>query len=348
MPRAACVASSVIVLACSTVTPPPVREGPAAPASPAATGAPGPVAQFGDADLPETDAAAPPVARTGAAPGVLDFPERLAERAESLVARRGPFRAAGERFRGDCSGFVQAVYAAEGVRLRVMMERAAPEEPSGVRAAWLAARAHGRTFGAEGSPAPGDLVFWHDTYDRNRNGRADDRFTHVGIVERVQDGTVTFLHRGGRGVARGVMTLGRRHDAGGRDGPRLNSPLRARSHPVKGGGLAGELFAGYGRFEVERVPAALRGPPSPLGLEEAAAAASSVPAPRPAARSSRAAASKGNPTHRASRTPEKKTARKASGGRKVSASKEPSRPAAKATPSGAKDAARARTRAPPP
>jgi hypothetical protein len=164
-----------------------------------------------------------------------------------------------------------------------MMERAAPGEPSGVRAAWLAARRHGRTFGAEQSPAPGDLVFWHDTYDRNRNGLADDRYTHVGIVEHVQEGTVTFLHRGGKGVARGVMTLGRRGDASARDGRRLNSPIRAIAHPVKTGGLAGELFAGYGRIGPEPIAEAPRQASPPPRPERQAEA----PASRPAEKGSR-------------------------------------------------------------
>jgi hypothetical protein len=175
-------------------------------------------------------------------------------RARSYLGRRGPFQAKGQRFGSDCSGFVEAVYTAEGLRLRDLMQRAAPNERSGVAAAWYAARAHGRVFGAGEWPAPGDLVFWHDTYDRNRNGRADDRFTHLGIVEYVEDGTVYFLHRGGRGVARGVMTPGRPDDPSDGEGRRLNSPLRATTHPVKDGGLAGALLAGYGRIDPAHVP----------------------------------------------------------------------------------------------
>jgi hypothetical protein len=176
-----------------------------------------------------------------------DLRARLAARARSMIGRRGPFEAAGDRFPGDCSGFVAAVYAAEGVSLRGLMQRAAPAERGGVRAAWLAAKAHGKVFGAATSPSPGDLVFWNDTYDRNRNGRADDRLTHLGIVEYVEDGTVYFLHRGGNGVARGVMTLSRPREATAADGRRLNSAIRAKTHPVKKAGLAGMLFAGFGR-----------------------------------------------------------------------------------------------------
>ncbi|HET8539253.1 MAG TPA: 1-acyl-sn-glycerol-3-phosphate acyltransferase, partial [Anaeromyxobacter sp.] len=206
---------------------------------------------------------------------------RLAARAGSFVGRRGPFRAGGERFNGDCSGYVQAVYAAEGVLLRALMQRTAPDERGGVKAAWLAAREHGRLFGAEEWPAPGDLVFWHDTYDRDRDGRADDRFTHLGIVEYVEDGTVYFLHRGSNGVARGVMTPGRPNDASDGRGQRLNSQLRAKTHPVKGGGLAGALFAGYGSLDPARVPPELAA--APTAGPDPAPTPTATPTPTPTA-----------------------------------------------------------------
>ncbi len=232
------------IAGCATTAP---RERPA-PAGP-----PGRTA-WSESDLPETSAEPPRRAVLDEEAAAFDLQARLAVRARSYLGRKGPFRAQGQRFGSDCSGFVEAVYAAEGIMLRGLMQRAAPDERSGVAAAWEAARAHGRVFGADEWPAPGDLVFWHDTYDRNRNGRTDDRFTHLGIVEYVEDGTVYFLHRGGRGVARGVMTPGRRGEGSDPGGRRLNSPLRATSHPRKDGGLAGELLAGYGRIDRARIP----------------------------------------------------------------------------------------------
>jgi cell wall-associated NlpC family hydrolase len=231
---------------CATVRPAPEPRSDASPASShiGEVEAAGP----GESDLPETSEDEPPVARPREEPPRPDLGSQLAARARTYLGLRGPFHAGDARFNGDCSGFVAAVYAAEGLDLRGAMQRAAPSERGGARAAWLAARAQGSTFGAEVSPEPGDLVFWHDTYDRNRNRKVDDRFTHVGIVERVEDGTVHFIHRGGKGVARGVMTLARRHESSSTDGRRLNSTVRARSHPVKHGGLAGELFAGFGRL----------------------------------------------------------------------------------------------------
>jgi hypothetical protein len=179
-----------------------------------------------------------------------DLQARLAARAASLLGHAGEFRVGGERFNPDCTGFIQAVYEAEGVPLRALMQRAAPAERSGVVAAFRAMREIGTVFGGGGEwPAPGDLVFWHDTYDRNRNGRADDRFTHVGVVEYVSGGTVVFLHRGKRAVARGAMNLDRPGEAKA-DGYVVNSPIRERSRRPRGVPvLAGALFAAYGRID---------------------------------------------------------------------------------------------------
>ena len=183
-----------------------------------------------------------------------DLQARLAARAASLVGHDRDFRVAGERFAADCTGFVEAVYEAEGIPLRAMMRRAAPDERTGVAAAYRAMEAYGRVLDGAEWPAPGDLVFFHDTYDRNRNGRADDRFTHVGVVEYVVDGTVVFLHRGGRAVARASMDP-RRPREGSANGEVVNSPLRARNPRLEGAPtLAGALFAGYGRIDPRSVP----------------------------------------------------------------------------------------------
>jgi hypothetical protein len=250
VPRRACLAAAIAALVgCATVPVPPEPRSRAPAAEEPLAGEPPAQAER---DLPDAADEGPP-APDPAARETVGLRARLAARARTFLGQRGPFHAAGERFTGDCSGLVEAVYAAEGLDLRGAMQRAAPDERRGARAAWLAGRAGGTTFGAEAAPAPGDLVFWHDTYDRNRNRKADDRFTHVGIVERVDGETVHFIHRGGRGVARGVMTLSRPHEAtAGEDGRHLNSTLRARSHPVRHGGLAAELFAGYASAEGPR------------------------------------------------------------------------------------------------
>jgi hypothetical protein len=187
-----------------------------------------------------------------------DLQARLAARAASLVGHTAPFRSGGERFNADCTGFVEAVYADEGVPLRPLMRSAAPGERSGVWAAYRAMQVFGVVFGGGGEwPAPGDLVFWRDTYDRNRNGKPDDGLTHVGIVEYVADGTVVFVHRGAKGVARGAMTPDR-PDERSAEGVALNSFIRRRNPRLEGvPALAGELFAGYGRLDPAKLPRAI-------------------------------------------------------------------------------------------
>lgn len=187
---------------------------------------------------------------------VYDLQARLAARAASLVGVAGDFRVGRERFPADCTGFVEAVYEAEGIPLRAIMRRAAPEERTGVDAAWRAMSLYG-TVRRDGEwPSPGDLVFWRDTYDRNRNGRADDGLTHVGVVLYVVDRTVVFVHRGGKAVARGAMDTRRPDEAKGANGEVVNSYLRRRDPRLEGVPvLAGALFAGYGRIDPRRLPA---------------------------------------------------------------------------------------------
>jgi cell wall-associated NlpC family hydrolase len=255
-------AAALALAGCAAVS----RPGAAASGSPVA---PSPEASGPDVET-LTSLAAPGAPSAGApdAAGVATAPAepvappaegnpRLVERALALLGTRGPFRVGRDRFRDDCSGFVAAVFTADGLDLRAAMQRAGGGR--GAAAAWRAAGERGGTFGAEEAPAPGDLVFWNDTYDRNHNRKPDDGFTHVGLVERVVDGTVVFLHRGHRGVARGFMTLARRHEARDADGTVLNSAVqRPHAYPVrKGGGLAAELFAGFAHLE--GLPAAAGG-----------------------------------------------------------------------------------------
>jgi probable lipoprotein NlpC len=195
----------------------------------------------------------------GPGPGAPDdaLAARLVDRAEGRLGQRGPFTVGGQRYAADCSGYVAAVYEAEGLPLRRLMSRAAPGERSGVAAAYQAARAYGAVFGGGGEwPRPGDLVFFRDTYDRNRDGSYEARFTHMGIVERVDaDGTVSFLHRGAREVTRGVLSRERPAEARDEDGRTLNTILReARPRAAVASALAGQLFMAYGRIDPGRVP----------------------------------------------------------------------------------------------
>ncbi len=138
-------------------------------------------------------------------------------------------RRVGRPFPGDCSGFVLATLREAGVSLRLPRARSRSESIH------LATR-------PAASPRPGDFAFFDDTYDRNRDGLANDPYTHVALVESVEGGIVMLLHRGRRGIERIRMDLAHPSDAA------ANDPVRSlrRGEDPRTRVLAGELFSGYG------------------------------------------------------------------------------------------------------
>ena len=130
---------------------------------------------------PPRPAAAEPSAGQDASPRpALDEPSR-AEPPEAAAPAgvRGRIveiarRYVGRPFRGDCSGYVTRVLREAEVSLPPL-----PPGRSMSESLHLASREVDR-------PEPGDLVFFHDTYDRNRDGKLGDKWTHVALVEAVE------------------------------------------------------------------------------------------------------------------------------------------------------------------
>jgi hypothetical protein len=183
-------------------------------------------------------------------PRATDFIGHLvASRAAELVGR--PLRVTAPRLPDDCTGLVRAAFA--GLRLDLMSR--AERGDSGVTAMWRFAQAqHALEEWDPARPvmpdfAPGDILFFHDTYDRNRDGLFNDGLTHVAVVEQVlADGTIVYIHRGGTGVSRGRLNLSQ-PTVRAIPGAVLNDylrPLSRRSAPV----LGSELFAGVARVEL--------------------------------------------------------------------------------------------------
>lgn len=169
------------------------------------------------------------------APGARDS---ALEAARRLVGHRR-IVVDGKRFGDDCTGLVRAAYATAGVDLMT----AAEAGDNGVTAIWRYAGRHGRIYQG-GLPVAGDLVFFKETYDLNRDGRTNDGLTHVGIVEGVAaDGTVSVIHRVARGVVRYRMNLAHPTSATA-SGRKVNDWLRAAG-PGQKPRLTAELFAGY-------------------------------------------------------------------------------------------------------
>jgi hypothetical protein len=132
----------------------------------------------------------------------------------------------GERFRGDCSEFVRRVYA----------EARAPL-PTPARSSESIYRGLARVR----RPRPGDLAFFHRTYDREPPGPRRNLYTHVALVEAVSGSRVSLIHRTSAGIQRFAMNLSRPADPGENGAVRRRRP-DDRPHLQY---LAGELFAGY-------------------------------------------------------------------------------------------------------
>lgn len=165
--------------------------------------------------------------------------EELANRAASLVGVKS-LDELHVAMADDCVGFVRLVYESLGIDLLAVS--AGPPGENGVRAIWRRAQ---KAHALHKKPKPGDLVFFHETYDRNHDGRRDDGLTHIGIVESVDDdGTVTFVHRGTSGIHRSRMNTRHPKARYARGGEVLNDILRAPSKQLRAY-TTGELFSGY-------------------------------------------------------------------------------------------------------
>jgi len=144
----------------------------------------------------------------------------------------------GEHFRYDCSGFVEAVYASVGNPI------------SGSTKMLFESSKEKGVYHRNKRPLPGDLAFFDNSHDRNKNGRRDDKLTHVAIVEQVDhDGAITLVHLGSRGIMRITMNLEQPKAHKSESGKVWNSFLRARrTKKDRGPRLTGELWTGFARF----------------------------------------------------------------------------------------------------
>ncbi len=147
----------------------------------------------------------------------------------------------GKRYPEDCTGLIRGVFGGLGVDV---MSRAKNGD-NGVTAIYRYAQAHGRIYEG-GWPVAGDIVFFRETYDLNRDGRINDGLTHIGLVESVlPDGTVTVIHRVARGVVRYHMNLEKKNQ---RIDPATGQVLNDYIRPSRGNRkprLTSQLFAGY-------------------------------------------------------------------------------------------------------
>jgi len=216
------------------------------------------LASWGCATAPVREAPTPSAAPATEAPVSPDARQQAVALARRLLGRR-TVNWPGQNFPDDCSGLVEGIYASVGMSL----QGAAQHGDNGVTGLYRFAQARGRVY-SSGAPTPGDLVFFRDTYDQNRDGVLDDGLTHVALVESVsEDGTVAIIHRVRRGVMRYRMNLGHPQlHTDPRSGSVLNDYLRGStgtSRPV----LTAQLFVAFASLLPADVPQVQR-PPLPV------------------------------------------------------------------------------------
>lgn len=146
----------------------------------------------------------------------------------------------GKPWPDDCSGLVRTVFDRVGVDL---LSVARPED-NAVTAIYRWAQRYGRVY-TGGRPVAGDLVFFRDTYDLNRDGRENDGLTHIGVVGEVDaDGTVHVIHRVHGGVRKYKMNLTYANQSKSPEGRTVNDWLRLAGRTGKAQ-LTSDLFMAY-------------------------------------------------------------------------------------------------------
>jgi cell wall-associated NlpC family hydrolase len=165
---------------------------------------------------------------------------RIAERAHA-AAGLDSVRQISRRDNDDCSGFVRAIYAREGIDLDALPARPGENGVANIRRLAAARRAL-RT-----RPRRGDLVFFRNTTQRRG-------LTHIGVVDWVGPrGEATFVHRAGSGIVRSRLDLRHPHLKTTNDYIRRSPPR-----------LAGELAAGFASPDrLGRISATSAGPRPP-------------------------------------------------------------------------------------
>lgn len=110
-----------------------------------------------------------------------------------------------------------------------------------------------RAFNADGRPLPGDIVLFHNQFDRNRNFENDDWHTGCGIViDAKRDRFIAIIRTGHR--PRKVVVSSSYPSIKEKHGETVNSFVRipTPSDPENTEYLAGQLYAGH--IDLEKMP----------------------------------------------------------------------------------------------
>ncbi len=119
-----------------------------------------------------------------------NFYERVIQIAKSSIGLSYVPSVKGKSFTSDCIGFVRYVYYSAGIDISHIYDGGR----GGVSSFYKGIEKRGWIYN-EFSPRIGDLIFFDNTYDANRNRKWDDDLTHIGIISGFgKHGTIFYIH----------------------------------------------------------------------------------------------------------------------------------------------------------
>jgi len=157
----------------------------------------------------------------------------------------------GNKIDFDCSGFVRFVFMKSvGVDLdKYLIKRS----NSKVESYYYSFKVE---YSGKFKVMPGDLIFFDNTYDRNKNKFMDDELTHVGLVVGYDrdTGSIVFVDKSkGKSVSLGYINFSYPdNDYIVKDGKTLqvNSYVRGNKNGDDSKLLSSQAFRGFGRVKV--------------------------------------------------------------------------------------------------
>lgn len=131
------------------------------------------------------------------------FYERVVAVAKESVGLQAVPTVNGKRFLNDCIGFINYVYYRAGFDL----QKAYGKGKGGVSSLYAGLAKRGYIYDSK-TAALGDLIFFDNTYDINRNGEWDDPLSHIGIIVGFgKHRTMYYIHFGSHGVDQRSINL---------------------------------------------------------------------------------------------------------------------------------------------
>ncbi len=163
------------------------------------------------------------------------------------LVKSAEYYAGKPKTRTDCSGLILKILNKNNITI-FKKQAVIPRGANGVKIIYLTLKKYKKIYRSHNKASPGDLIFFNNTYDKNKNKRVDDPLTHIAMITEVnRDGTIKYIHKSGKGIIYGYMNLRKRNKTKHKNKV-INSYLRRRykkdSRRVKY--LSAQLFNTFG------------------------------------------------------------------------------------------------------